>query len=394
MNFEFSERLQKLPPYLFVEIDRAKKKALAKGVDIISLGIGDPDLPTPPNVIEKLYEGAQDQRNHQYAMDEGMPEFRKAIADWYNDRFGVILDAGTEVLPLIGSKEGIGHIHLGFVNPGDVVLVPEPGYPVYQSGTWFAEGKPVYMPLVSSNSFLPDFSQLNENDLKKARLLFLNYPNNPTGAVCDLSFFEEVVDFARKHDIIVCHDAAYTEMYYDDEKPHSFLEVSGAKDVGIEFHSLSKTYNMTGWRIGFAVGNSTVLDGLRKVKSNLDSGIFQAIQVAGVEALTGPQDYYQNMLTMYQDRRDVFVDGLNSLGWNVKKPKATFYIWIPVPPGYTSAELVMLLLEQAGIVTTPGNGFGTSGEGYIRAALTVPTERIKEALGRIKKLQDDGVLKV
>lgn len=394
MKMEISERLKKLPPYLFVQIDRAKKKAIAKGMDIISLGIGDPDLPTPRNVIEKLHEAAQDQKNHQYAMDVGMPEFRNVIADWYKERFNVILDPDKEVLPLIGSKEGIGHIHLAFINAGDKVLVPEPGYPVYQSGTWFAGGDPVYMPLVTDNNFLPDFSLLKREDIEKAKMMFINYPNNPTGAVCDPSFFEQVVDFAGKNNIIVCHDAAYTEMYYDGERPHSFLEINGAKEIGIEFHSLSKTYNMTGWRIGFAVGNSEVIEGLRNIKANVDSGIFQAIQLAGIEAMTGPQDCYFDLLKIYQERRDVFVDGLNSLGWNVSKPKATFYVWIPVPGNYSSAELTMILLENAGIVTTPGNGFGPSGEGFIRAALTVPTDRIKEALGRIENLQKEGILNI
>ena len=381
-----SERLQKLPPYLFAEIDKAKRKAVKAGKDVIDLGVGDPDLPTPENIINALRKASEDTSNHRYALDAGMPELRKAIADWYMERFGVKLDPETEILPLIGSKEGLAHIPLAFINPGDQVLIPEPAYPVYRSATWFAGGEPVYMSLLESNGYLPDLEQLRKEDLKKARMMFLNYPNNPTGASCSIGFFDEVVEFARKNNIIVCHDAAYTEMYFGESKPPSFLQSHGARDIGVEFHSLSKTYNMTGWRIGFAVGNADIIAGLAKVKANIDSGIFGAVQRAGIEALTNSQAEYERLMEIYKKRRDVFVQGLNNLGWKVPLSDTTFYVWIPVPPGYSSQELVMTLLEKASIITTPGNGFGQSGEGYIRAALTVNEERLNEAVDRIGKI--------
>ncbi|MDP8217801.1 MAG: LL-diaminopimelate aminotransferase [Candidatus Theseobacter exili] len=382
-----SERIKKLPPYLFAEIDKAKRKAVKAGKDVIDLGVGDPDLPTPENIINALRKASEDTSNHRYALDAGMPELRKAIADWYMKRFGVKLDPETEILPLIGSKEGLAHIPLAFINPGDQVLIPEPAYPVYRSATWFAGGEPVYMSLLESNGYLPDLEQLRKEDLKKTKMMFLNYPNNPTGASCSIGFFDEVVEFARKNNIIVCHDAAYTEMYFGASKPPSFLQSNGARDVGVEFHSLSKTYNMTGWRIGFAVGNADIIAGLAKVKANIDSGIFGAVQRAGIEALTNSQSEYERLMEIYKKRRDVFVQGLNNLGWKVPLSDATFYVWIPVPPGYSSQELVMTLLEKASIITTPGNGFGQSGEGYIRAALTVNEERLNEAVDRIGKIQ-------
>ena len=387
ITIDLADRLKKLPPYLFAEIDRTKREVVRTGRDIIDLGVGDPDLPTPPHIIEALHRAALDPANHRYALDLGMPTLRKAIAGWYGRRFGVSLDPETEVLPLIGSKEGIGHIPFAFVNPGDTVLVPDPGYPVYQATTILAGGEPHRMPLREENGFLPDFDAVPAEACRRAKLLFINYPNNPTAATCDRTFFERAIGFARRHGIIVCHDAAYTELAYDGFRPPSFLEVEGSKEVGIEFHSLSKTYSMTGWRVGFAVGNAAVLAGLGKVKSNIDSGIFQAVQLAGVAALEGPQEFLADYLATYQRRRDALVDGLRGLGWNVATPKATFYVWTRVPGRMRSAEMAGLLLREAGIVATPGNGLGPSGEGYIRMTLTVPEERIREAVERIGKLE-------
>ena len=381
--FSVAQRLSKLPPYLFAEIDRLKQDAIRRGMDIINLGVGDPDLPTPSHIIARMQEASADPRNHQYPSYEGMLSFRQAVADWYSKRFGVTLDPQTEVLSLIGSKEGIGHIPLAFIDPGDVVLVPDPGYPVYQAGTVFADGIPYFMPLTRERSFLPDLEAIPPEVLNKARLMFLNYPNNPTAAVASRAFFAEAVAFARRHRLILCHDAAYSEMAYDGYLPESLLAVEGAKDVAIEYHSLSKTYNMTGWRIGFAVGCREVLSGLGRIKTNLDSGVFQAVQEAAIAALNGPQECVEAMRAVYKERRDALVDGLSALGFTVDRPQATFYVWIGVPKGHTSASLASALLSETGIVMTPGIGFGRSGEGYIRAALTVDVSRIKEAVERI-----------
>ncbi|MFZ2455369.1 MAG: LL-diaminopimelate aminotransferase [Candidatus Altiarchaeia archaeon] len=385
---EYSKRIDQIPPYLFAEVDRAIEKKKSEGVDVISLGIGDPDIPTPGNIIDRLCKAAHDPRNHRYPSYAGMTTFREAAAKWYKKRFNVPLDAGKEVLALIGSKEGIAHIPLAFVNPGDVVLFTDPGYPVYRVGTILADGKPVEMPLLEENAFLPDYSALDRTTAKKAKLLFINYPNNPTAAVADKKFFKETVDFAKDNDIIVCHDAPYSEMAYDGYKAPSFLEVPGAKEVGVEFHSLSKTYNMTGWRIGFVVGNPEVISGLGKIKENIDSGAFQAVQEAGIEALTGPQDSIANHSKVFQDRRDIMVDGLNDLGFNVAKPKATFYLWFPIPKKYkSSVKFAGEMLDKTGVVMTPGTGFGKYGEGYVRCALTQPKERLEEVLQRLKKLE-------
>jgi LL-diaminopimelate aminotransferase len=385
MKIEYSRKLQKLPPYLFIEIDRKKKAAIDRGVDIISLGVGDPDQPTPAHIIKAGQKALANPKNHQYPFGSGMKDFRAAVATWYRKRFGVTLNPDNEVCSLIGSKEGIGHFHLAFVNPGDVVLIPEPGYPVYNTGTIFTDGKPYFMPLKEENGFLPDLDAIPEDVRKKAVVMFLNYPGNPTSAVATKAFFSRVVAFAKKYDIIVAHDAAYSEIYYE-QKPVSFLQVPGAKEVGVEFHSLSKTYNMTGWRIGWVCGNDRVVKGLATVKDNYDSGVFQAIQEAAIAALTGPQDCVEKMRTMYRARRDVFVEGLQRLGWKVVKPKATFYVWAHVPAGYTSAQTVAKLLDEAGIVCTPGNGLGPSGEGYVRFALTVGVPRLREALKRMGSL--------
>jgi LL-diaminopimelate aminotransferase len=384
LNIKQAERLSSLPPYLFKELDRQKDEVRRKGVDVIDLGVGDPDLPTPPHIIDALNEAAQDPANHQYPSYSGMFDFNAAVADWYAERFGVTLNPEVEVVTLIGSKEGIAHIPLAFVDPGDLTLVASPGYPVYQIGTQFAGGKPYFMDLVKENDFLPDLEAIPGEVAQKARILFINYPNNPTAAVATRPFFESVVAFAQAHDIIVCHDAAYSEMAYDGFKPMSFLETDGAASVGIEFHSLSKTYNMTGWRIGFAVGNGEIIGGLGRIKSNIDSGAFQAIQLAGIAALRGDQSCVKQMQATYQERRDVLVEGLRSLGLSVEKPKATFYVWMAIPEGYTSAQFSSRLLSEGGIVTTPGNGFGSAGEGYVRMALTVPKERMREVVDRIR----------
>jgi LL-diaminopimelate aminotransferase len=378
-------RIKKLQPYLFAAIDEMRQRAIARGVDIINLGIGDPDLPTPKPIIDALGRAAADPKNHQYPSYEGLLSFRKAVADWYWHRFHVTLDPAAEVLTLIGSKEGIGHIPLAFVDRGDVVLVPSPGYPVYPVATGFAGGKAHLMPLTKKTGFLPDLKAISASVAKKARLMFLNSPNNPTSVVMSKAYFGDVIAFAKKHKIIVCHDAAYSEIFYDGRRPASFLEAEGAKEVGIEFHSLSKTYNMTGWRIGFAVGNKQVLNGLLKIKSNLDSGCFQAIQEAGIVALKLDDSVTDGLRTIYQERRDVLVPGLKQLGLDVDLPAAAFYVWVAVPKGYTSASFTTHLLEKAGIVTTPGNGFGAAGEGYIRLTLTTPKERLVEALERIRK---------
>ncbi len=382
-HWEAAERVKKLPPYLFAEIDRQKRELIKQGKQVIDLGVGDPDLPTPAFIIDALSEAARDPSNHRYALDAGMPAFRESIAKWFLGRFSVKLDPAKEILPLIGSKEGIAHLPLAVVNPGDVVLVPDPGYPVYKSSAWFAGGEVVLMPLLEQNDFLPDLDAIPQDKLAKAKLMFLNYPNNPTSAIAGLDFFKKAVEFARRHKIIIAHDAAYSEFAYDGVKAPSILEVDGAGDVAIELHSLSKTFNMTGWRVGFAAGNPELIALLGKIKSNIDSGIFQAIQMAGKKALDEGHAALQSNLLTYQKRRDLLINGFNSMGWNVKMPKSTFYCWIPVPAGYTSAEIVMYFLNEMNIVVTPGNGFGPNGEGYFRISLTVPESRIVEALSRI-----------
>jgi len=384
--FNLSTRLKSLAPYLFVEIDKAKRKAKAEGRDIIDLGVGDPDQPTPQHIIEKLYQASCDPANHRYALDQGMPALRQAIANWYKNRFNVELNPNTEILPLIGSKEGIAHFPLAFLNSGDYTLVPDPGYPPYKAGTILASGKPYLMPLCQTNAFLPEIKKVPINIRKKAKLMYINYPNNPTSATAEKDFYEQVADFSQKNKIIVVSDLAYSELAYDGYQPASFLEIEGARDMGIEFHSLSKTYNMTGWRIGWACGNADLIAALAKVKSNIDSGIFSAIQLAGIAALEGPQEHINNMRKLYQERRDILVNGLNSLGFNVRTPKATFYVWFKVPKNTDSLEFAGVLLERANIVATPGIGFGKYGRDYIRMALTVPKERIQEAIGRLRKI--------
>ena len=384
---EIAERLKHLPPYLFAEIDKKKREVRARGVDVIDLGIGDPDLPTPPHIIHALQKAAEDPANHRYPSYEGMLAYRQAVADWYAKRFNVRLDPEEEVLTLIGSKEGTAHIPLAFVNPGDVVLVPDPGYPVYAAGTWFAGGDVHWMPLRRENGFLPDLDAIPAEVARRAKLMYLNYPNNPTAAVATRDFFARVVAFARRHGILVCHDLMYSELKFDGFEPPSLLEVEGAREVGVEFHSLSKTYSMTGWRLGFCVGNRAAVAGLGAVKTNVDSGVFQAVQIAGIAALTGPQDLAEQYRRTYQERRDVVVSGLKQLGWEVDVPKGTFFVWAPVPGGLDSRSFATRLMEEAGVVVTPGVGFGPSGEGFYRIALTVDQARIAEAMERLKGLR-------
>ena len=392
MQIRISTRLKKLPPYLFVEIDRAKKKARQQGKDIIDFGIGDPDQPTSAHIIEALNRAARDPASHGYALDQGMPALRQAIAAWYKKRFGVLLNPETEILPLIGSKEGIANLPLAILNPGDYSLIPNPCYPPYRGGTILAGGREYCLPLLEKNSFLPDLKKIPANVLKKARLLYINYPNNPTAAVAGKRFYQEVVHFARQNNIIVISDLAYSEICYDNFKAPSFLETEGGKFVGIEFHSLSKTYNMTGWRIGWVCGNKNLVNVLAKVKSNIDSGIFSAIQVAGIAALRGPRNHINKICKLYQERRDILTKGLNSLGWQITKPRATFYLWAKIPELCLSVAqkgnsivFAQRLLRKAGVVVTPGVGFGKYGEGYVRFALTVDKERIKQAVKRLAK---------
>jgi len=385
---EEAQRIKQLPPYLFARIEKKVADFKAMGKDVISLGIGDPDQPTPDIIVKELCTQAHDPRHHQYPSSVGTLDFRTAVADWYRRRFGVKLDAKTEVVTLIGSKEGIAHISLCYVNPGDVNLIPDPGYPVYGIGTILAGGEPFLMKLSESRGFLPDFSKIPREVADKAKLMFLNYPNNPTGAVATVEFFQEAVDFAREHDIIVCHDAAYSEIYFGGEKPPSILEAKGAFDVAIEFGSLSKPFNMTGWRIGWAAGSSRVIEALGRIKSNMDSGAFQAIQYAGITALEKAEDTTEDMRRLYEERAEIVVTSLNQMGWSIRHPEGTFYMWVPVPKGYTSDSFAEHILEKANVVLTPGNGYGQYGEGYFRISLTVETDRLREAMDRMKKAME------
>lgn len=381
---KLANRIEKLPPYLFVEISKKILEKKAKGLDVITFGIGDPDIPTPKHIIDRLCEAAKDPINHRYPESAGLPELRRAIAEWYKRRFGVSLDAETEVIPPIGAKEGIGHIALCLIDPGDIALVPDPGYPVYSIGTMFAGGESYYLPLYEENSFLPDLDAIPEDIAYKAKVLWINYPNNPTSAIADIEFFNKVVAFAKKYDIVVCHDAPYTEVFFDGYRPISFMQAEGARDIGMEFHSLSKGYNMTGWRIGMAVGNATIIDALSRVKSNLDSGIPQAIQHAAIEALLGPQDCIDTNNAIYQQRRDKVIGVLTKIGLHANPPKASLYVWVKIPDGYTSIEFAEKMLDEALIVVTPGIGYGQHGEGYIRISLTTPDDRLDEGLARLE----------
>jgi LL-diaminopimelate aminotransferase len=387
---QVADRLLKTPPYPFAELGRLKRKAIEEGVDLIDFGIGDPDQPTPGHIVEALRKAALDPATHQYdESGRGLPAYRQAVVSWYRQRFGVDLDPDRDVLRVIGAKEALAHLAWAVLNPGDIALVPDPAYPVYNVASMFAGADVYRFPLVESADYLPDLDAIPGDALERARLIYLCYPNMPTGAVASLDFYRSLVDFARARDVLVCLDMAYSELYYDGQKPHSLLEVDGGKDVAIEIHSLSKTYNMTGWRLGFAVGNADALDTLEKLKSNVDSGAFFAIQEAGVAALAGPQDCVDQMRQIYQKRRDLLVDGLGEVGWNIPKPPATCYVWGPVSGGYTSAQLAEALLRDAAVLAQPGSAYGDHGEGYVRFSLTVQgeqqEERIVEAVDRIKE---------
>ena len=382
-----ANRIKRLPPYLFVEISKKIAAKKAEGVDVVSFAIGDPDIPTPDHILARLWKEAQVPANHRYPESEGLPEFRRAIAGWYAQRFGVTLDPDTEVLPLIGSKEGIGHMALCLIDPGETALVPDPGYPVYSVGTMFAGGEPYWMPLLEENGYLPDLDAIPIEVAQRARVLWVNYPNNPTGAVADLDFYQKLSAFAAKHDIVVCHDGPYSEIAFDGYRPVSFLQAKGAMDTGIEFHSLSKSYNMTGWRVGMAVGNAKLINALMRVKSNLDSGISQAIQYAAIEALEGPQDCIQDNVDAYQRRRDKLVAALKASGLHVTPPRASLYVWARVPRGYTSAEMAAKLIDEVAVVVTPGSGYGQYGEGYIRLSLTIPDADLDKGTERLAGLK-------
>jgi len=381
----YADRISQLPPYLFARIDELKAEARKRGVDLIDLSIGDPDIPTPRSIIDALYEAAKNPSTHRYPTYDGMLPFREAVAGWYARSKGVKLNPEDEVIALIGSKEGIAHIPFAFVNPGDYVLVPDPAYPVYFNATILAGGIPRTLPLLDENEFRPDLTAIEPEILKRSKILFLNYPNNPTTATADDDFFREVVDLAREYDIVVCHDNPYSEIVFDDTRAMSFLEVDGAIEIGLEFNSLSKTCNMTGWRIGFAVGASDLLAGLLKVKTNIDSGVFEAVQWAGIRALEIADEVARANTQIYKERRDVLCRGLEGAGFEFKPPAATFYVWVRVPGGYDSISFAEALLSRCGIVVTPGVGFGQHGEGFVRFALTEPVERIEEAVERIEE---------
>lgn len=381
-----SKKLSKVPPYLFAEIDRKIDEAKAKGVDIISLGIGDPDKPTPKAIVDAMHNSIDNPSTHNYPPYNGTLPFRKACADWMQKRFNVSVDPVEEVVALIGSKEGIAHMIFAMIDPGDYVIVPDPAYPVYSSFNILCDGQTFAMPMTPENEYMPDPNEIVPEEVaKKAKMIFLNYPNNPTGAIATLDYFKKVLEFAKKYDILICHDMAYCEMTYDGYKAPSFLEVEGAKDYCIEFYSFSKTYNMTGWRVAFAAGSKKAVDALKLIKNNTDSGVFKAVQEAAIVALESPQKMIDDINNVYKERRDVCIAGLRKLGWDVEPNKATFYLWLPVPTGMTSVEFATLMLEKAGIVVPPGTGYGANGEGFFRIALTASVERLQEVFDRMEK---------
>jgi len=383
-------RVQALPPYLFAEISRKIAAKRAEGVRIITFAIGDPDIPTPAHILAELHRAADDPANHRYPESEGLPELRQAIADWYERRFEVRFDPQRETLPLIGSKEGIAHMALCLIDPGDVALVPDPAYPVYEIGTLFAGGTCYRLPLSPERGWLPDLEAIPSDVAAKAKVLWLNYPNNPTGAVAPLEFFERVVWWAKRHDIAVCHDNPYCDVAYDGYVPVSIFQVPGAKDVAVEFNSWSKIYNMTGWRIGMVVGNPVLVDALMRVKSNIDSGIPQAIQRMAIAAVYGPQDCIDEHNRIYQRRRDRMVETLRAIGLHVEPPKASLYVWAKLPEEVTSGEFAARLIEECGVVVTPGRGYGEHGEGYIRLSVTTPDDELEEGLARLRAWRGFG----
>ena len=380
-----SQRIKELPPYLFAEIDRSIEEKRAKGIDIISFGVGDPDLPTPAHIVDRLCQEARNPENHRYPSYLGMREYREAAASWFSRRFGVDLDPEGEVLALIGSKEGIAHFPLAWLDSDDIALIPDPAYPVYRTATLFCGGRSVSVPLLEKNGFLPDLSAISQEVWSQARVIFLNYPNNPTAATADIAFFEELVDYALDNQVVIAHDLAYSEITYDGYKAPSLLQVPGAKEVAVEFHSLSKTYNMTGWRVGFAVGGREVIDIFGRIKTNIDSGVFNAVQHAAIAALEGPQDCVEENRRIYQRRRDRLLKGLRDIGWDVSTPKATLYVWMKVPPGYDSEGFTRDLLEKAAVVVAPGSAYGSEGEGFVRFSLTLPDQRLDEGVERIRE---------
>jgi LL-diaminopimelate aminotransferase len=375
---KFAKRLDAVPPYLFAELERKVSEAEKTGVDVISLGIGDPDLPTPPAVIDALAEAARDPRTHQYPTNHGTAEFRAAAASFYRDRFGVELDPDGEVIPVLGGKEGVGHIALACLDPGDVCLSPDPGYPPYTSGPVFAGANVHYLPLREENGFLPDLDGAPD-----AKLLYLNYPNNPTGATAELDFFQHAIEIARARDLIVVHDNAYSEVAFDGYRPPSFLEAKGAKDVGVEIFSLSKGWNMTGWRAGLVAGNPEIVERYRQLKTNLDSGMSEAVQHAAAVALTSEREFPWEISEVYARRRDLLAKGLREVGLEVNAPRATPYFWVAVPDGHTSASFTELMLDQASVLVSPGDSYGPTGAGFVRLSLTVPDSRLEEAVDRI-----------
>ena len=387
---KFAERVENLPPYLFVGISRAIAAKKEQGIEVISFGIGDPDMPTPEPVLSALVEGSKKPSNHKYPETEGLPEFRSRVAQFYNDRFGVKLDPATEVINLIGAKEGIAQTALCFIDPGDISISPDPAYPVYEIGTMFAGGTTHFVTLKESNGYLVDFADIPTDVAKKAKTLWINYPNNPTGAIAPMSFFEEAVRYCKEFDIALLHDAAYTEVTYDGYVAPSVLQAEGAMDIAMEFHSLSKTANMTGWRVGMAVGNPEMVNALMRVKSNIDSGLSQANQEMGIAALDLPSEWLDNNNEVYRKRRDKVVSVLNEIGVPAVAPKGALYIWTPVPKGYTSAEFAQKLLDEVNVVVTPGNGYGPGGEGYIRLSLTIADDQIDEGLRRLSQLRSNA----
>ncbi|HEY1455975.1 MAG TPA: LL-diaminopimelate aminotransferase [Candidatus Dormibacteraeota bacterium] len=382
-----AKRLGRIPPYLFAEIDRKVQEKRKAGVDVISLGIGDPDLPTPKRIVSVLQEAAADPANHRYASYFGLAELRESIAGWYRNRSGVTLDPATEILPTLGSKDGISHVPLALVDPDDIVLAPDPGYTVYVTGALMAGAEPHIMPLTAANSWLPDLDAIPESVADRARLMWLNYPNNPTAATADREFLIKAVDYCRRHDIILCHDAPYSEIAFDGYRPLTLFEIPGAKEVGLEFHSLSKTYNMTGWRIGWVCGRADLVNLIGQLKTNIDSGIFQAVQWAAIEGLNGGDAETRAACEVYARRHRLVAETLNELGWTIQPPRATFYVWAPVPAGYDSISFASHVLDQVGVNITPGVGFGAHGEGYFRLSVTAPDDRLAEAMSRMRKLQ-------
>ncbi len=386
MQIQQADRLLKLPIYVFAQQDKIKAALVAKGVDLIDLGMGNPDIPPPPEIIETLIRSLGNPENHRYPSFEGAPEFKAAVASWCKRQYNINIDPEHEVVTLIGSKEGVVHFAFAYINPGDITLVPMPAYPAHFNGTILAGGEPHVLPTTEHRGYVPDLKTIDPDIARKAKMMILSYPSNPTGAVADRAFFEEAVAFCKKHNIILVHDFAYAEIYFDGKKPSSILSIPGAKEIAIEFHTTSKTFGMPGWRCGFAVGNRELIESLRKIKTNLDYGLFTAVQKAAIAAMTlDEKDYIERVRATYQRRRDLFVDGLNSLGWRIKKPSASMYVWLPVPQGFDSSEFATHLVEKTGVVVSPGTAFGALGEGYVRASLVTSETRIAEALDRMNK---------